>query len=86
VDIDEMDVGRLCNLVYATLVDEPGAFSDRGEVREQLDSALKRAASPKKGRKVGPLRRVGMSAAAAKRMQSDADEYDSKIRGGRLRD
>lgn len=86
MDIDELDAGRLCNLTYATLIDEPGAFADRSEVRKQLDSALKRAASPKSGRRTRPLRRVGMSAAAARRIAAEAEEYDSKISRGKLVD
>jgi len=85
VDIYELDAARLCNLVYATLIDEPGAFADRAEVRRQLDTALKRADSPRSARgSARAVRRVGISAVQARRMAADLEEYDSRIKGGRM--
>ncbi len=40
VDLGSLDVARLCNVVYATWIEDAGAFADRAELREKLDEAL----------------------------------------------
>lgn len=83
MDIDLLDVGRLCNVIYAALVEDAGPLADRSEVRQHLDATLRRAERtvPSKG---PGLRRGTMSAEQARKIAADLTAYDSQIKGGRL--
>jgi hypothetical protein len=73
-------VGRLCNVTYAAIIDEAGALADRGAVREQLDTVLKRASATPKG----APKKGGMSVAQAQRIARDMAEWDAKAAKGQV--
>ncbi len=81
MDINDLDVGRLCNVVYATLVNDAGAFADRAAVRSHIDSVLNRAAFGAKGQRI---RRAGMTAAQAAKVAADLVDYDARAARGKI--
>lgn len=84
MDIEDLDAGRLCNVVYATLVDDFGPMADRGKVREHIDGVLNRPPKVAKGRK--GIRRVGqgLSVEQAAKMAADLLDYDAKAAKGKV--
>lgn len=77
-------MARLCNVVYAQIVDDAGPMADRAEVRSHIDGILNR---PVKGQKSASkaVRRPGqLSREQAMKMASDLAEYDSKVVKGQV--
>lgn len=81
MDIDDLDVGRLCNVVYTTLIADAGAFADRAEVRSNIDRILNR---PPPASKARPDRRQGMTPTQAAKIAADLIDYDARAARGKI--